>query len=417
MDSWKGRMYEQVVGLKKMALATIQSNLDWDKVSIFFFPTEPTHINQMIPVAKAFLEVGINIGFFTPRISIWRVLRMQRLPYFLISGRNGNDGERQFLSLDQVAEVFRNFDGGEELKLIRSSYSDVLRLSRSLAGFLREARPAYIFVGNDLTWECRLLAQLCELRNIRTGMIQHGLLGHEIYNRLHVVDDFFVYGPAFQRILEMDGLKSTNVIVSGAPYLDSKSLIVTNEPNALLKRRFKIDGSYVLVAFSGAGDRTTHENYQAILSWVKRLMDDHPELDIVVKLHRKERLSAYSAFSPQQHSRIVDGRRGRGLPTDIFEWLKGCSCLITGTSTMVYEAMILNIPIISVDPLRQYKGINFIEEKAVDVVTTYQELERSLISKLGKTVDYQPFIGKIFAGTDGLSATRIVNEVRRVTGI
>lgn len=231
-------------------------------------------------------------------------------------------------------------------------------------------------------------------------MIQHGLLGHEIVNKYHIVDDFFVYGPAFKAILEQDGLAGVNVVVTGAPYLDNQAHQGADHPHPDIKKQLQLKGRFVLVALSGVGHRTSVENYRLTLEWIDRLIRSHSELEFVIKLHRKERIDAYSLFSSDQKRRIIDRRRGKRLPQSIFDWLKGCSCVITGTSTVAYEAMLCGVPVISVDPLNQFKGVDFIDQRAVELAYSYEELEAALLRVNGKTGMGESFIKGIFAQGD-----------------
>src|SRR5690606_11866409 len=146
-------------------------------------------------------------------------------------------------------------------------YSDLIALSNELEVLLKKMSPSYVLVGNDLTWEGRLLARLARRNSCRTGVIQHGLLGHEKVNKYHIVDDFFVYGPTFKAILEEDGLTGVNVVVTGAPYLDEKADLCSDRPHPAIKECFQLKGRFVLVALSGVGHRTSIENYHLTLEW------------------------------------------------------------------------------------------------------------------------------------------------------
>jgi UDP-N-acetylglucosamine 2-epimerase len=300
--------------------------------------------------------------------------------------------------------------------MISLFYPDVVALGHDLQHVLDLGRPGYILVGNDLTWEGRLLSRLARRQNYRLGMIQHGLVGHERINGYHIVNDFFVYGPASKTVLEEDGLENVNIVVSGAPYLDEIRVDDADEPHPLIRERLRLPGRFVLVALSGFGHRTSLENYQLTLEWIDRLIRSHPELDFVIKLHRKEQMGAYSMFSDEQKVRIIDSKRGRRYPQSIFDWLRGCSCLITGTSTVAYEAMLFNIPVISVDPVKQFKGVDFVEQRAAEVVHSYDELEQALLRVNGKRGLSDEFIRKIFGGNEVPASEQIASFIVNALG-
>src|SRR5690606_32151318 len=211
----------------------------------------------------------------------------------------------------------------------------------------------------------------------------------------------------FRDILVQDGFEQSRVLVTGAPYLASGALDLNPTPNPAIADALDLHGHFVLIALSGPGHRTTDENYTHTLEWLERLIAKHPELDFVIKLHRKEKASAYSIFGSNQRKRIVDKANGKALPQDIFEWLRGCSCLITGTSTVAYEAMYWQIPVISVDPLKEFRGVNFIDEGVVEVVNTFEDLDSALLKVNGQGRAPEAFIKNIFFRSERPPAERI----------
>lgn len=390
------RLYRWFQRARLRLFASFQDRPVWKPGTVFMLPVEPTHVDQMIPVAEALDRQDIPVMFLTTRIGIYKVLRSRGMPNFLLKGSSRGVADQIFVPL---TDLFRSCPK-PLLNRIRAylsrHYSDVVAIANELLAVIDSAAPKYIFVGNDLTWEGRLLARLARRSNCKTGMIQHGLLGRETVNRYHIVDDFFVYGPAFKSILEEDGLTGVNVVVSGAPYLDYQTDQGFDYPHPEIKKYLQLKGRFVLITLSGVGHRTSADNYRLTLEWIDRLVRSHPDLEFVIKLHRKERIESYAMFSTHQKLRIIDRKRGRRLPQNIFDWLRGCSCLITGTSTVAYEAMLCNIPVISIDPLRQFKGVDFIDQRAVEVVHSYEGLEASLRRVNGQRGTADEFIKRIF---------------------
>jgi DNA-binding transcriptional regulator YdaS (Cro superfamily) len=396
----KGFLYRLYHKVRLRTVAMMSRRVERMVNVVFLFPIEPTHVNQMVPIVESLASEGIPSIVVTTRVPIYKSLRAKGIRAYILSGRTTSARSDVFLAEE---EIYSRIDGTQDQpvrQLLSRYYPDLLGLTNEMVDLLERTSPSYILVGNDLTWEGRLLARLARRRNCRTGMIQHGLLGHEIVNKYHIVDDFFVYGPAFKAILEQDGLAGVNVVVTGAPYLDNQAHQGADHPHPDIKKQLQLKGRFVLVALSGVGHRTSVENYRLTLEWIDRLIRSHSELEFVIKLHRKERIDAYSLFSSDQKRRIIDRRRGKRLPQSIFDWLKGCSCVITGTSTVAYEAMLCGVPVISVDPLNQFKGVDFIDQRAVELAYSYEELEAALLRVNGKTGMGESFIKGIFAQGD-----------------
>lgn len=405
-------IHRNFVRLKAEIVAAFQPKCKVSLGSVILFPIEPTHVNQMAPVISCLISNAIPFIIITTRVPIFRSLREKGLPVHILTVRSTSTIRDTFLPLK---EIYRRSEGPLYLparQLLSRYYRDLVSLGNEFFTLLKTVLPTYILIGNDLTWEGRLLARLAAKFNYRTGMIQHGLLGHEPVNKYHIVQDFFVYGPAFKAILLNDGLEGVNVIVTGAPYLDEMRAKDTDHPHPEIKRRFRLRDRFVLVALSGFGHRTSVENYRLTLEWINRMIRNHPELEFVIKLHRKERIVAYKDFSGEQKSRIVDNKRGKDLPQSIFDWLKGCSCLITGTSTVAYEAMLCGVPVVSVDPLRQFEGVDFIDQRAVEVAYSYEEMEDALLRVNGTRGVPESFIKGIFARGEMSASQHIANHIR-----
>jgi len=398
--------------LRTRILAIFQARPFWQPDTVLMLPIEPTHITQMVPVAKVMLASGTPVVFLTTRVRMHDLLRAQNMPVFLLAGRTSGLAQRIFTPLRNVYATCPPTLLPRARQFLARYYAEMLAVANELLCVFDISRPKYILIGNDLTWEGRLLARLAAKFNYRTGMVQHGLLGHEPVNKYHIVQDFFVYGPTFKAILLNDGLEGVNVIVTGAPYLDDMPAKDTDHPHPEIKRRFRLRDRFVLVALSGFGHRTSVENYRLTLEWINRMIRNHPELEFVIKLHRKERIVAYKDFSGEQKSRIVDNKRGKDLPQSIFDWLKGCSCLITGTSTVAYEAMLCGVPVVSVDPLRQFEGVDFIDQRAVEVAYSYEEMEDALLRVNGKRGVPESFIKGIFARGEMSASQHIANHIR-----
>ena len=383
---------------------------------IIMFPTEPTHVNQMIPVAQHLTAEGRSLTFVTTRPKIYRMVRDSGISIKFLTGHFSSSAKNLLLPMSEVEDVGEHNSTGisKHLSLL---YSELLFMVDAFKELLVNTGPAYVLVGNDLTWEGRLMVRIGQLIKCRTGVIQHGLLGREVLNRYHVVDDFFVYGDAFQAVLEKDGLTGVEIVVVGAPYLDGGFDRDLRAPDPIIKQKLKLrNDGFVLIALSGHGLRTSFENYQLTLLWIERLIRTHPELEFVIRLHRKERMKHYSIFPRSQRKRIIDRRRARRLPENIFRWLKGCSCVITGTSTVAYEAMLCSIPVISVDPLKEFAGIDFITERVVEVVHSYEELDSALLKVNGKLCESNEFIRNIIDVDETPASRRICEYIASIKG-
>jgi predicted glycosyltransferase len=108
-----------------------------------------------------------------------------------------------------------------------------------------------------------------------------------------------------------------------------------------------------------------------------------------------------------------------GFPSDIFDWLQGCSMILTGASTTAIEAMALDIPVITMDYCNELYSIDFIDAGATIHVTHASGLVaavRQVMSTGGAPADVQQRVAEFLKGTyvalDGKSSQRAAESLR-----
>jgi len=244
----------------------------------------------------------------------------------------------------------------------------------------------------------------------------HGSVTGEPLHGDHIADKFLVYGENNRRNLVGLGNDSSQIEVCGAPYLDRRP-IQAGKLHVSLKQRlcFREDKPMVLVATSGPGHCTSERHFQSLVEAVMRLSAKMSEVNFVAKLHRKDRVEFYEV----PHKNVPDSRLhviadGRsGFPRDIFDWLQGCSLLLTTVSTVGIEAMLMDVPVISMDFAGEFKKVDFVEANTTIHVQSEQELEeaaRMALERpetlLGVKRRAEEFLKDSFGALDGNSALR-----------
>ena len=105
-----------------------------------------------------------------------------------------------------------------------------------------------------------------------------------------------------------------------------------------------------------------------------------PEVPIVIKLHRKDRLHYYQEGLRDCGSSnlYVVSHDAYGFPQSIFEWLQGCRIVLTGASTVALEAMVMDVPVITMDFCNEIHDVDFIDAGATIHVRTEEALEEAV---------------------------------------
>lgn len=397
-------------------------------IDFLFLIIEPTHLKQAEPVLKALANQKILI--VTSKRKLWQKLKQEKIPVhyvsqhlsnFKIFSRNKTSKEKFRQEVVHVLQpLLEETDKHLVSTVLLEEYTRINKLKRQFRKILKTTAAKYIFIGNDLTPEGRLMCLMAQQERRLTGMIQHGLIAKGPINGLHIVEQFFVYGQGFKDILTQDKeSKADQIIVSGAPYLDKilTSKVKDQPIHHAIKEKFDIQtSSFFLIAFSGFGDKTSFSHYKKLVSCIIQLIKERPDISFIIKLHRKDKSHYYLQEAGRQKLQKINlaPYLSQGLPESIFDWFQGCKAVITGTSTVAIEAMLLDIPVISVDLDQEYSGINFIDNKAAYKAAELKELLCLIDAidreELALPTDSQSFINSMFYRSKGESATEIITN-------
>lgn len=364
-----------------------------EKEAVIFWPRDITHIKQQIPVATALSEMGITARFIACKARIFDQLRAEGMSAIFtdavwrsrISGAK-KEGVSQTRILDNEPGIlFPRLAGSDEqqqlIELLRNCLKTLLPAAHEAVAITRATferiSPSVLVVGNDITIEGRTACLWAKRTRMATACLMHGVAVTPL-SRAHRADRILVHGEAGRRHLVKHGINSANIEVCGAPYLDY-DMRQTGITDSRLRQRFGLGQgkSWVLVATSGPGNKVSSDHHQAVIENVMRLSTRFPSVTFVAKLHPKDKIEYYREAQkkfPDSSLHLIQPNES-GLPTDIFYWLQGCSLVLTGASAVAVEAMLMDVPVITVDFADELSNVDFIESGATIHVKTFMELE------------------------------------------
>ena len=358
------------------------------KADIVFFPVEPTHLLQQIPVAKILVENGIELIFVTNRTKIYNSVLQEGFNVHFMNVETNMKSNIDFNIPALCDQIQKNnlqdsrFTIDEEvIKFVihRINYltKEVLALIDSISMLLNSIKPRTVVVGNDFTVEGRATTRICQSMKINAACIMHGSVAGEPLDSLHIVDNYFVYGKRARDYLINLDVDEDKLVITGDPHIDQlKVREKTIHSNIKKKLHFNGEQGYVLLALSGPGHCTTYEHFNKIVESVVKLSIQEQEIDIVAKLHRKDKKDNYTKIMrkyPDNHLRVVEYGE-KGFPKNIYDWLQGCKLVITGASTVAIEAMLMQIPVVTLDYMNEYQDVDFIDLGATVHVKTEAKL-------------------------------------------
>ncbi len=256
----------------------------------------------------------------------------------------------------------------------------IVLAERSLSGFA----PKLIVVGDDLTHEGRAMARVAARHGVPTACFMHGNIAGSIVQSLHAVDRFLVQGDANVDALRALGADTSRSIVVGAPHLDhlpQQSGRVC--PSVTTRLRPRADVPYVLWATTGPGITLSLAHHREMIRAVQSLARATPSIGYVVKVHHQDRkayhLEEAGGVLPPNLLLVEPGAWG---PPSIFEWLQGCRLLLVSASTVAVEAMLVDVPVLTIDFQNELEGVDFVAEGATTHVNEESRLPATVTELL-----------------------------------
>lgn len=423
--------------------ATRRRSAPISQADIVFWPCEPTHVKAMKPVIRWLDEQNIAYVVIACRGKIFEELEKQGIPAIFPQAHWGKRlkeaGQAGRLKCMQLSnsELFdisdlRPFDDTAELvKMLRFHIAHLLPLMYesqvNCEEILHRINPKVMVVGSDITYQGRIACRMAKKVGIPTACPMHGALASNPTHALHIADRYLAYGEAAKNFLTSLGFPPDQVAVCGAPYLDG-SPKQTGHIHETVRKNLSLDDSrpYVLVATSGPGNTISHEHHSQIIEAICHASLKLPRVQFVIKLHRKD----YVQYYEQVLARVPDAKLhivpygAEGYPGDIFDWLQGSDVLLTGASSVAVEAMLMDVPVITMDFAGEIAATDFITQGATTHVTAPEQLietvEAIIDSPEGAALARdraQNYLHKMFLSHDGRSAERVGKELCRMAGL
>ena len=410
--------------------------------SVLLWPRHSTHVKMLVPIARALRERGVACEFLSSLPRIWEILRAAEEPSgFTPAIWPGEikaaraDGRRMAgtLPLDLKVslpdfvrpvpqEALRQCLHRTFRRWLPALYETIVATERALD----ELRPRVLVVGNDLTFEGRAQCLVASKRAISTACPMHGLAFGPL-QRDHRTDCVLAFGERSRRDLIRLGVPPDRIAICGAPYLMGRSR-QTGQTNPAIARFLELQPRqpWVLVATSGAGHSVSAAHHQQIVDALAAESAANRGVRFAVKLHLKDTLEYYTEAQrkfPNAHWSIV-GAKTQGVPQDIFAWLQGPAAVLTCASTVGMEAILLKIPVISMDFADELKDVDYIESGASLHVTNRSELHAAIQRVLNEPQSLgdvrermAAYLRDCFEAIDGDAAGLTAEKVCQLGGI
>ena len=349
-------------------------------VTVLFWPQLSMHSKEHIPVAKCLSQAGVLTGFVLNQAIEFESVRRQdtnavyagrawpeRLRKARQEGRDAANRMPESPGLP-LPPFLRDLPEEVLVRELRSTIVQMLPLvHRTVAATkaaIREIKPRVLVVGNDLTLEGRTQCMVAAELQISTACFMHGIVSGEPLQGRHLAHTILVYSERNRQELIDLGEKPARIQVCGAPSLTNRKR-QTGSVNSEVKQYLNlVDGQpWILLATSGPGHSVSVVHHRRLIAAMMRLSARMPSVKFITKLHPKDRIEYYRQVRhavPDSRLMIAPPKSAlASLPFD--DWLQGCSAIVTGGSAAAIDAMLYDVPVVSVDLAEELLGISFIE--------------------------------------------------------
>ena len=360
-----------------------------------------THLREAMPLINALEEKGNKVVIQSSNMSLNNINEIKNkliidkdiklevfsfisyIIYYLLDFR-------YFIFSLKIRQLYNNRSINNLISLNKAKYYYFNFIYNMV---IKRCYPKFIFIGNDLNFNGRLLTSIAKKYNISNGSLQHGNIYNDFLQKKHIVDTYFCFSSENAKY---------RIVKSGSLFINSnvKSFIKESDQT----------GEYILIAFSGHGHSTSKKNYTEQIKLILKVIQRNKKLKFLINLHPKEKFQDYSDFSELKNVRFTNHNNNEFKKHSIFPLLINARRVVTGISTVALEALILKIPVITLDPLDEYKESDLILNNVTNQARCFDTLDYFINNS--ECSNYSTKYAKNFFGMDSDSIQMIINEIK-----
>lgn len=361
------------------------------KKEVVFWPAQKMHLDFMIPVSYELEKASISYTFVTNQAALLAVLKQQNrvVTQYSVS-RTFRFKLSRFCTLKKIvaqAGKYSNpFKGTVDLVLshfhaVESCFSVYQLIKKKL-------NPKYHLLGYDFSIVGRVVGEEAVKDHIPTGVIQHGTLNYRLmpYSQ---AKQLFLWDTISYDTIKAKAPASLELIVTGSPNPAHHQQSLGSE---LFSSDFKSDffNSYnltCLITFSGPGHNISESGHQTNISVLASLFPHFSNVCFVIRLHPKDSVHYYHSLLKLPNVRM-QANIAEFEDLKISELIKCCDFILTGASTVTFEAFQLGKPVICLDSSNELNHIEFLKSNLIYLTKNFEDLKVSINSIVEKDNEY-----------------------------
>jgi hypothetical protein len=370
-----------------------QSHIAGTGTKVLAIPRMSGHVSDILPVARALRENhGIETVFAVLNRELQSLVRsagFASVSLQIDSARSGvrlsdtpaGFGKRlksffaQRMSHDDLLDPLENQTLLRRTeRTVNTHFPYLCEIAAASASLIERINPSLVVVGNPYTLEGRTAAVISRGYGVPTAAIEHGSIFPDdpIWQECPI-DRVCTWGNPSKRALMTCGVDQRCIAVTGAPRFDSVFSSALSDSRENQPAR-----DCILVTTSGPGDQVSLTLHQKFVQILHAAVELTPDIQWIVKLHRKDREEFYRYKDQPTHPRVSLVRGDRSCDgLEIFDYLRRARGAVTICSSSALDAMAVRVPVITVDvwsPAPRLQGVEFLEIDCTRRVASAKEL-------------------------------------------
>jgi len=392
------------------------------KKDVLFLVYTHSHVNTLSPVIRKMKNnfLVVKRDGFTDNVA--RKLKQNNITYNDIEGYLAKESSRNIRKArkslkNKYKELLKTgeFDKQNLSYLFLLYFPEMIRYIEILNNMLSIERPKLLVVMNEITTLGNLAVHIAKQKGIKTLCIQHGAIGvgpDGAGSFVPVsVDKVAVWGDSSRKTLINKGTQKEKIVVTGAPQFDNLKRLNTEITESLAKD-LCLDMSKKYILFTTQNFPYMEETVRSVCKAVKSILG----LQLVIKTHPAEYLTKH-------YKKIIKESGVKGILTKryLHPLIKGCSIIITVSSTTGLEALIMRKPLITINLSGKHDLMPYAEKGAAIGVYKPEDIKPAIKSvledkdvrkKLAKNAKL--FIYDQCYKIDGKASERIVDLIKEI---
>lgn len=303
-------------------------------------------------------------------------------------------------------------------------FKDIMKNILISYEILKNRKYDLIIFDTDSRDRTRVFSLIASKINIPTLVVQHGLIGRPLGDIPFISKKYVLWGEIFKEVHKKYGLDPNKIIITGAPRFDEYSFL--NQKQKLKQKikedvykKLKIEKEKKLVVFvaihndfykqSNSAD-LDHLEIEKMHNMIFQLANSLPNIHLIFK---RRIMDEFKDITCEIYDKM--GLKNMSIIADfnIRDLIVACDCLISGYSTTILEAILLEKPVILLNFRRSVETIP-LQEDIVHKVSDFEGLIKKVKETLNTQISIQnhdAFLEEFFYKNDGQSIKRVLNVI------